>query len=887
MDLWSEPMTARVAAFLLASLLTLFAADLLGGQEPAARPRSHSPQSRRLSGHRGPKAAGPGTMPRPVVVIGLMIAAFAAIGLRFGLPVAATVLALTIAILLRSLWYTGPAILARCGARAVSDPILIEAVAELAAMAGIAAPRILEIEETHPNAFALGTEGADAAIVVTLGLRRRLTTAEQRAVIAREMSHIVGRDTVRATLGVTLMGAVATLALWLGVAGRTAQHRGVRALTFLVVLAPVSALVLRLGGSRARAYRADREGARLVRQCRRSDRGARQARHRDPALRQHHRQRPARGGGALHREPAAEFVGRAAVRGAPAGRQTHRAPASTFRKTARGRAGGGIRQTVRTRGDAERRGGEPKDDRTPPTVQVAILRSHDGGHDESSARRAAVDAGRHPRMPARGRAGGGDPDRHRVAHRCARRQAVRGCRTLREADRHGPFRGRSRAAAQPGDRRHRQGAARRRRARGFFGRPLCPRAQGRGARATALPCSTCSTAAARTSCATSIVRRRWPIRASEADFGDGFLMRRGFTLVWVGWQFDIPQRGGLMGLDAPVATEQGRPITGRVTTTFVPNSADPTYPLDDMGRYADTTRYPPLDPDSAASTLTVRDGFLGARTRDPARPMAVRPPARRHGGARHRPRSISRAGFAPGHVYELSYEAQKPPVAGLGFAALRDLAAALKHQTAGAAAGALHLAFGPSQDGRFLRRVSVRGLQRRRAGPAARSTASSPTSPARARRQRFQRALRAAQRPRLLRGVAVSRSSISTQRDPVTGKTDGLLDEAARSSAPENLLHQLVRRILGRRPRRGAHPYDARRPARCDAAGQCPHLSVRRHAACPGRISRLAGRGTAAAEPERICVGATARCWSRWSAGCATASRRRRAVIRCSRTTLW
>jgi heat shock protein HtpX len=192
-----------------------------------------------------------------------MIAAFAVFAWRFGVPLAATILALTIAILLRSLWYTGPAILAQCGARAVRDPNLIEAVADLAAKAGIAAPRILEIQEIHPNAFALGTDGPDAAIVVTFGLRNRLTAAEQRAIVAREMSHIVRRDTAQATLGVTLMGPVAALALWLGVAGRTAPDRGGRALLFLVLLAPAAALALRLGGARARAYRADRDGARL------------------------------------------------------------------------------------------------------------------------------------------------------------------------------------------------------------------------------------------------------------------------------------------------------------------------------------------------------------------------------------------------------------------------------------------------------------------------------------------------------------------------------------------------------------------------------------------------------------------------------------------------
>jgi heat shock protein HtpX len=183
--------------------------------------------------------------------------------LLLGAWAATAALALTVATVLRSYWYTGPAILAQCGARPVSDPNLVEAVAELAAKAGIPAPRILVIQETHPNAFALGSDPADASIVVTLGLRSRLTLDEQRAVIGHEISHIAHRDTVRATLGVTLMSAIAALALRLGLIGRSAPRAGGSVLLFLAVLAPVSALVLRLGGSRARAYRADREGARL------------------------------------------------------------------------------------------------------------------------------------------------------------------------------------------------------------------------------------------------------------------------------------------------------------------------------------------------------------------------------------------------------------------------------------------------------------------------------------------------------------------------------------------------------------------------------------------------------------------------------------------------
>src|SRR5882672_2017783 len=43
--------------------------------------------------------------------------------------------------------------------------------------------------------------------------------------------------------------------------------------------------------------------------------------------------------------------------------------------------------------------------------------------------------------------------------------------------------------------------------------------------------------------------------ASAAEVGDGFLMKQGFTLLWVGWQFDPPRRPGLMRLYPPFASE--------------------------------------------------------------------------------------------------------------------------------------------------------------------------------------------------------------------------------------------------------------------------------------------------------------------------------------------
>ena len=48
---------------------------------------------------------------------------------------------------------------------------------------------------------------------------------------------------------------------------------------------------------------------------------------------------------------------------------------------------------------------------------------------------------------------------------------------------------------------------------------------------------------------------------ASADFiGDDFLMKQGVTLVWLGWQQDLPHNAGMMRLTGPVA--EG--IEGRV-----------------------------------------------------------------------------------------------------------------------------------------------------------------------------------------------------------------------------------------------------------------------------------------------------------------------------------
>ena len=188
------------------------------------------------------------------------------------------------------------------------------------------------------------------------------------------------------------------------------------------------------------------------------------------------------------------------------------------------------------------------------------------------------------------------------------------------------------------------------------------------------------------------------------QFGDDFLLERGFTLVWLGWQFDVPQREGLMRLYAPIARDGGKPITGLVRSELVLDRKQTSYSLADREHIP----YPALNPDDPKLTLTVRDW-----RDDPRRTV---PRADWH--IEDRTRIVMPAGFEPGKIYELVYTAQDPVVVGLGPTAIRDLISFLKYGGAETMLGdqSDHIkrayGFGISQSGRFLRTFLHDGFNR-------------------------------------------------------------------------------------------------------------------------------------------------------------------------------
>jgi len=169
---------------------------------------------------------------------------------------------------------------------------------------------------------------------------------------------------------------------------------------------------------------------------------------------------------------------------------------------------------------------------------------------------------------------------------------------------------------------------------------------------------------------------------TDADLGDGFLMQQGYTIVWIGWEFDVRRQNNAMGIAAPIA----KGVSGIVHGDFIPNNRNPEQNVGDLAGYT------AVDPTGPDSSLTVRDGIFGA-------PQAI---ARDKWSLRGNT-VVMPSGFEPGKTYQLSYRVSDPPVAGVGMLAFRDAAAWVRHAPDALATARYTYAFGESQSGRFLR----------------------------------------------------------------------------------------------------------------------------------------------------------------------------------------
>ena len=179
---------------------------------------------------------------------------------------------------------------------------------------------------------------------------------------------------------------------------------------------------------------------------------------------------------------------------------------------------------------------------------------------------------------------------------------------------------------------------------------------------------------------------------AAADFGNGYLMREGYTLVFVGWEFDIDAPA--LRVNAPALPD----VVGPMSVGFVPDAKTSETVLDDAPLYA------PTDPASATNTMSVRDHYWD-------KPVPIARSKWRFVTGQPGPARVALdGGFEPGRLYEVTFRAKGARVAGTGFAAVRDAAAAFRYRTDLPIQGKRTYVFGASQDGRFLRQFLYEGF---------------------------------------------------------------------------------------------------------------------------------------------------------------------------------
>jgi len=191
--------------------------------------------------------------------------------------------------------------------------------------------------------------------------------------------------------------------------------------------------------------------------------------------------------------------------------------------------------------------------------------------------------------------------------------------------------------------------------------------------------------------------------------GDGWLLRNGFTVAALGWQWDAAGAGALR-LYAPIAKDHGKTITGLLRGDIMLAAKADEISLGHviLGNIGGS-EYPVARPDDPRNTLTVRDSREGQRTTIPRSEWQFASMV----DSKLTPsnRSIHlRGGFEPGRIYEYVYVVADPVVAGLGFAAVRDFASWAKHTPGSLTPASRVLGEGISQNGRFLRDFLYQGF---------------------------------------------------------------------------------------------------------------------------------------------------------------------------------
>ncbi|MBU6242782.1 MAG: M48 family metalloprotease [Acidobacteria bacterium] len=184
------------------------------------------------------------------------------------------VMPFAVGIALISVWgsyYASDSLVVRMtGARVIEEsenPKLFGLIQEVTIASGLPMPKVAIVQDTAPNAFATGRNPEHALIAFTTGILDAMDREQLQGVIAHEMSHVGNRDTLVSAIAATTAGAIALLSdflmrmMWFG-GGRRDRDSNSNPIAlflslFVLILAPIAAVLLRSAISRRREALAD------------------------------------------------------------------------------------------------------------------------------------------------------------------------------------------------------------------------------------------------------------------------------------------------------------------------------------------------------------------------------------------------------------------------------------------------------------------------------------------------------------------------------------------------------------------------------------------------------------------------------------------------------
>ena len=172
-----------------------------------------------------------------------------------------------------SYWFSDKIVLSMYRAQEASpNSELYQIVKQQTEKSGLPMPQVYTIPTDMPNAFATGRNPSHAAVAATDGIMRLLSRDELAGVIGHELAHIRHRDILISSIVATIAGAImmiANMAQWAALFGGFSGNDdedggGIIGWLFLIIVAPIAAMIIQFAISRSREYAADRVAQKSV-----------------------------------------------------------------------------------------------------------------------------------------------------------------------------------------------------------------------------------------------------------------------------------------------------------------------------------------------------------------------------------------------------------------------------------------------------------------------------------------------------------------------------------------------------------------------------------------------------------------------------------------------